>query len=46
MAKRRKRMKTGKGWRLQTPAGNSLKAALLRKFSVGKLRFAIFRVVS
>jgi hypothetical protein len=45
--KRRRRMKTGKGWRLTNlKGGKPLKAALLRKLRVGKERLAIFRVIS
>jgi hypothetical protein len=38
-------MPTGKGWRLITPGGkNRLKAALLKTFTVGKERLAVFHL--
>jgi hypothetical protein len=44
--KRGSHLPTGKGWRLVRPSQTrSLKAALLKTFSAGGERFAIFRIV-
>jgi hypothetical protein len=44
--KRGSHLRTGKNWRLITPGQTrGLKAALLKTFSSGGQRFAIFRIV-
>ncbi len=44
-AKRGEKMRTGKAWRLLSPAGLAFKASLVKRLKIGSESIAVFRVV-